>query len=294
MRGACFATLAAAAALLCAACSVTPEVADEEPWTRIVRGSTGERVSRATLTAALREADYILLGEIHDNEIHHRLQWVVLHELSPRPLVMEQLDVELQPAIDAAVQARGDADAIAAAANMNTKAWSWPLYKPLVQLALDRGAPIVAGNLSRKEAREVASKGFGVLPDAEALAINPTWNAQREASLLQEIVDSHCGQLKAEDAGGIAKAQRARDAVMADRMLRHVRGVLIAGSGHARLDRGVPAYLRQRAPKAKVLSLAFVEGNQDAAGAQNYDFVWITAAQPRKDPCAAGAPVKTP
>ncbi len=294
MRGARFATLLAAAALLCAACGVTPEVSEEEPWTRIVRGSTGERVSRATLTAALREADYILLGEIHDNEIHHRLQWVVLHELSARPLVMEQFDVEFQPAIDAAVAAQRNADAIAAAANLDTKAWNWPLYKPLVRLALERGSPIVAGNLSRKEAREVASKGFGILPDAGTLAIEATWNLASETSLVQQIVESHCGHLKAEDAGGIAKAQRARDAVMADRMLRHVRGVLIAGSGHARLDRGVPAYLRQRAPNAKVLSLGFVEGNQDAAGAKNYDFVWITAAQPRKDPCATGAPVKTP
>jgi len=274
------------ATFLATGCASVPEPSIEEPWTRIVQGSSGERVSRATLTAALRDADYILLGEVHDNAIHHRLQWVVLHEMAPRPLVMEQFDIEAQPALDAAIASGSSADALATAGRLDKRAWNWDLYRPLVQISLDRGIPVVAGNLGRAEARAISGEGFSRLPDAKGLAIETVWNESRERALVQEIVDAHCGQLAAPAAASLARAQRARDAVMADRMLRHPRAVLIAGSGHARIDRGVPLYLRHRAPNAKVVSLAFVEGTDDADGAKAYDFVWITEAQPRDDPCA--------
>jgi uncharacterized iron-regulated protein len=304
-----------AVALLAAACGSLPEAPyggpharppggppgeEEEPWTRIVRGSTGERVLRGTLTEALRDADYVLLGEIHDNAIHHRLQWVVLDELAPRPLVMEQFDVEVQPALDAAIAARGGAASVLEAGKM-ARTWNWAFYKPLVEITLDRNQPVVAGNLSRTDARAVASKGFEALPDAAALAIDKVWDDERERSLVQQLVESHCGKLPPEAAPGIVRAQRARDAVMADRMLRYPRAVLIAGSGHTRIDRGVPVYLKERAPGRKVVSIGFVEGKDDADSARNFDFVWITDTQPREDPCASmkmpdatAAPAGTP
>ena len=65
--------------------------------------------------------------------------------------------------------------------------------------------------------------------------------------------------------------------------------VLIAGAGHARRDRGAPAYL----PAALVdnlLSIAFIEiepqGSADLTRyAGLFDFVWFTERAPRPDPC---------
>ena len=71
--------------------------------------------------------------------------------------------------------------------------------------------------------------------------------------------------------GGMAYAQRYRDAHLADAVLKasnqHGGAFLIAGGTHVRTDRGVPWYLRLRAPGKKVVSLMFVEvedGNTDA------------------------------
>jgi uncharacterized iron-regulated protein len=101
-------------------------------------------------------------------------------------------------------------------------------------------------------------------------------------------------------APGMINAQRARDAVMAAAMLGHAESgaVLIAGSGHGRLDFGVPVYLAHRRPQARVVSVALVEVESgktvphdysalaNAAGsAPAFDFVWFTPRAQRKEPC---------
>jgi uncharacterized iron-regulated protein len=100
----------------------------------------------------------------------------------------------------------------------------------------------------------------------------------------------------------MANVQRLRDAVMADTLIAGARqqdrgAVLITGNGHARADRGVPWYLRQRLDSPDLLVVGFQEvrpGTTDLAaylperpeGAPGaYDYVWFTPAQERGDPC---------
>jgi uncharacterized iron-regulated protein len=94
-------------------------------------------------------------------------------------------------------------------------------------------------------------------------------------------------------------AQRARDAQMAERLLAAARdgAVLIAGAGHVRTDRGVPAYLAGRVPAGGIASVAFVEVATDRTAPGDYaerfgaarlpfDFVWFTTRADDGDPCA--------
>ncbi len=106
-------------------------------------------------------ARHVILGETHDNPEHHRLQRVVLDALAARGekrvLAMEQFDSEYQAAIDAARARSSDAEAIADAGHFERRGWNWPLYRPLVQFALERGWPLVAANLSRADARAIVT-----------------------------------------------------------------------------------------------------------------------------------------
>lgn len=194
---------------------------------------------------------------------------------------MEQFDSEHQAAIDAA-QARGaDAEAIAEAGHFDRKGWNWPLYRPLVEFALEQRWPIVAANLSRAEARIIVrDPAASGLPPAPALA----------RALEQDIADSHCGERPPEKLlAGMVEAQRARDAKMASSL--RAPSVLIAGSGHARRDRGVPLYL----PGADIVSIGFVEIDPDRQSPRDYfdglftpasfDYVWFTERAKREDPC---------
>ena len=116
----------------------------------------------------------LLLGELHDNAALHALRAQGLAALlaqGDRPaLLMEQFDREQQPALDAlqtpghmptgrALQAQ--VDAMLAAGGPG---WQWPLYRPVLQLAVAHGLPVVAANLSRADARRVAQLGLAATP----------------------------------------------------------------------------------------------------------------------------------
>ena len=252
----------------------------------------------------LVSADFVLLGEVHDNPEHHEMQLEVLRSLVAqgrmRALAMEQFDREFQPAIDAALaQAGMSADAVADAGGFDRKGWSWPFYAPLVAIAVDARLSIVAINLSRPRTREIARQGFAALGSgmAEELALERHWTAAQQAIQMREIDEGHCGKMPSSAMPRMVDVQRARDATMADALLRQAGAgaVVIAGAGHVRNDVGVPVYLSARAPAKRVVSVGFVEvdANLSAIGdyvrlpatAFPFDYVWFTTAAKRDDPC---------
>ena len=266
----------------------------------------GRLVTLAELTDRLTGIDFVLLGEVHDNREHHRDQAVVLSALvahGRRPaLALEQFDRENQPALDAAQDAGADTEALADAGRFDRKGWAWQNYEPLLRIAISAKLPVVAANLSRRAARDVAAQGFGALAaPSDTMALAAVWTPAREAALVRAVVDAHCGQLPPDAATPLTLAQRARDATMADTLLAHrARGaVLIAGAGHVRRDVAVPLYLRARAPNARIVSVGMTEviaGRNSPAGYEIaaaggssdpvYDYLWFAASADRDDPCA--------
>jgi uncharacterized iron-regulated protein len=240
-------------------------------------------VSADELFERAARARHVILGETHDNPEHHRLQRVVLEALAARGekrlLAMEQFDTGYQAAIDAARARGADAEAIADAAHFDRQGWNWPLYRPLVQFALEHGWPLVAANLSRDAARAIVADPArsGLLPAPQPV----------KQALERDIIDGHCGAAPAtQRLAGMLEAQRARDARMASVL--ESPSVLIAGVGHARRDRGAPLYLGE----SDLLSIALVEvepgkvkprGYLDDA---SYDYAWFTPRVARADPCA--------
>jgi uncharacterized iron-regulated protein len=112
--------------------------------------------------------------------------------------------------------------------------------------------------------------------------------------------ENHCGEVPKELLPGLVRAQRARDVQMALRVAAAGGGgkgaVLITGDGHARTDRGVPAWLERALPGRKHVAIALVEADEDLRWprefAQPYDadrfpfdFVVFTPRAEREDPC---------
>ena len=270
-------------------------------------------MSKEALLRELATAQFILLGEVHDNPEHHHAQAEVLRALiaqGRRPaLAMEQFDREHQPAIDALLAQPGaPPDAIGDAGGFDRKGWDWPQYAPLLKIASDARLPIVAINLSRNRARDVARQGFASLGPGVAteLALEATWNPVRQAIQAREIDDGHCGKLPPSAMPSMANVQRARDATMADALLGRAGtgAVVIAGTGHVRNDVGIPVYLANRAPDKRVISIGFVEVAPEQLGVNDYvrppatalpfDYVWFTSAAELQDPCAGLVMPKRP
>jgi uncharacterized iron-regulated protein len=253
------------------------------------------------LTARLVWADFVLLGEIHDNPEHHRLQARLVRALMaqskrPRALAFEMMDTDEQLAIVEHLRRRpDDAAGLGEALGWRSSGWpDWGLYEPIAQAGLDGGGQIVAANLARGDVRAVFDEGLAVLrtPLVERTGLDERLPAPLATSLRDELEAAHCGDVSSDMVDGMFRVQRARDAIMADRLAATSGaggGVLIAGAAHVRKDRGVPWYLRRLRPQASIASLAFLEARPDLApGLADlpFDFVWFTESGEGGDPCA--------
>lgn len=266
----------------------------------------GKLVEEAALYRDLAQARFVLLGERHDNPDHHRLQARALKELlraGRRPaVVFEMLEIDSQPVIDRYL-AQPDAKATGFADAVNWSKTSWPPfseYQPVFELAFTARLRIVAGNLPHTAVRSLVKQGPSALPETQRreLRLEEPFPAELEAPLIEELRASHCGHLPEQLLPPMALAQHARDAQMARALLgaEEQTAVLIAGSGHARLDRAVPYYLRLETPGARVVSLAIVEvehgqtdprGYYGAASEAPFHYLWFTPRGSDEDPCAA-------
>jgi uncharacterized iron-regulated protein len=296
------------------------QAAEREPWrewqTPLLRDhplagriwSMQEKafVQPGTLAKAVQDARFVLLGEIHDNADHHRLQaWLVGEASRGRKaaLVMEMIPQDAAQKL-ADYLKRPNAGAAGLGAAIDWQKWGWPawhLYQPIAEAAFGAKLPIRAGDVERQTLRDVGKKGLELLDIARRneLGLDAPLSAGLEDSLLNELYASHCELMPRSALSGMANVQRLRDAVLADSLFRSASGdgaILIAGNGHVRADRGVPLYLRAHAPQAAIVTVMILEVEADAGTAEDLlpksasehrvaDYVWFTPRQDRESPC---------
>jgi uncharacterized iron-regulated protein len=274
------ALLLALATPLAALCGTVGTESGPFPWEDRLRGDT-----------------IVLLGEVHDNPVQQRLRLEVLRrafEAGWRPAIaMEQLDREHQVDIERARMERplDENYLIEKAATEHGKSingWNWEYYRPYVALALQYDVPLLAANLSRSDAQKIVELGYSAVFDDSTERLLGLDRDVRSLLLAQEneIDAGHCHALPKEQLPAMARAQVARDAVMAGVLREHAaRGVvLLAGDGHARRDIGVPTWL-DPPTLARVFAVGFLERRDPAPPASAFDAVVTTDAAPRPDQC---------
>ena len=258
------------------------------------------------LARRLAAADVVLLGERHDNPDHHRLQAWSLGEViaaGRRPVVaFEMVGPEQAPALDRFRQDHpADVDGLAGALDWAHGTWpDWSNYRPLFAEAIGANLTIRPANLAYDTLRAVARGGNLSVEDRRRYRLDQPLDAATAEAMAVEIRESHCGQLPEPVVPAMVDVQRARDAAMAHAVADDAPNgaVLIAGTGHTRSDRGVPAHLAALAPGRSVFSLAFVEvadGRLDPAAygdpwgspSPPFDALWFTPRANDDDPCAA-------
>lgn len=255
------------------------------------------------------KAEILILGEVHDNVHHHKLRAALLFQ---RSIVMEQLRADQADGVAAFNQANLRANSRLSVEDFKAKVgwdsggWAKYPYAPLLEAVVATRAAVYAGDPPRETVRQLAKKGSGELlqTDRSRLALDRLLGEKLDAASAEEIEASHCGMLPKTSIGNMAFAQRYRDAHLADATLKAVadggQAVLLTGNSHARTDRGVPWYIRARAPEMTAVSvvLAEVEAGKldpeayiprDPDGKPAADYLVFTPAIERDDPCAAFA-----
>lgn len=270
----------------------------------------------------LAVARFVLLGEVHDNPDHHLWQaWAIrtisklrgsrIVEGAPQIdiIAMEMVRTDQNKALDkfygrdvAVPRPRKPRD-FARMLKWSKSGWpDFEIYAPIIKQALYEQLVIVPASVSRSFSRRLSKEGEVALSNGEAerLGLATPLAASLNKDLETEILDSHCGLIPQSAIPRMSFIQRFRDATMADSLLSVATGkggILIAGNGHVRRDRGVPWYLEQRGvPANSIVSVRMaevVEGRNDPAqyiepgpdGAPTADFIVFTPRKTRPDPC---------
>ena len=264
-------------------------------------------IDEKMLLDRLATVRFVLAGESHNNPDHHQLQLRILESLfanGRRPAVGFELFTTPDQAELDRYQASPDRNPTALVDGLS---WGkrrhalYELYVPLVRFAGEAGLPLVAMDLSSEEVAGVKLQGLDALPEAliARFGLDQPLPGSRQQILVQDLVKSHCGLLFTQNLEGPLLVQRARDATMAERLVRSDTGdgaLMLSGYGHARKDRGVPFLLSEYANQGAVVSVLFASVKPGLAKAQDYaawfggekppfDYLWFTARVDDEDPC---------
>ena len=259
----------------------------------VLDGASGVPVSSAELMHRVAAADFVLLGEYHDNAIDHRLRGAMISAATRHPaIVFEQFAQSSSPIpLPAAGESREE---WLDHHGFDRKGWKWPLHEPVVEAAISDARSLWGSGLSRDTVRPVVMKGLDAAPGwLQSVLHQSPLDSVAQAAIDKELLDGHCGKLPEMMYPGMRAAQQVRDAAMAQMLL--TAGAtgpawLIAGNGHVRSDMGVPRLLRNAAPKKSVLVVGFLERDTagvmpSAAERKVYGIVVVTPATVREDPC---------
>lgn len=239
------------------------------------------------------DADVIILGELHDNPVHHENQARAVAAIAPTALVFEMLTAS--QAAGATSEVRGDAASLAAAVRWSSGGWpDFSLYWPIFEAAPD--ATIVGAALPRDLVRRSVMEGAPAIfaetgGDPLALGLDQALPEAEQAEREALQMEAHCDAMPVEMMGGMVAAQRLRDAAFAQTLAEAVEThgspvVLITGNGHARRDWGVPVYLSRIAPDISVHIVGQFEAAPEPGYAALFDAWLVTDPAEREDPCA--------
>ncbi|KQN42088.1 iron(III) ABC transporter [Pseudomonas sp. Leaf48] len=264
---------------------IAPEGRDHTDLGVIRELATGRTLTPQELVQRLAVTPRVLVGEQHDNPDHHALQLWLLRELAAQraqgSLLMEMLNPDQQARVDAAQATIRAGEPVAdpfkaLAWQVN---WDWRVYGALVAYALRQPYPLLSANLDRAQIMQI----YKQRPVLEGSA---STTKQVQATLLEDIRQSHCGLLPEAQMPAMLAVQQQRDRRMAERLMAApTPALLLAGAFHVRKDLGVPLHLKDLGAGEVDAVLILAEVGKTVT-ADNADYVWYTAAQPEQDHCA--------
>jgi len=262
----------------------------------LIDGATGQRVPTVDLTRRIGAADLVLLGEFHDDAVHHRIRGQLITAFAARhPAIVFEQFAETEGPIAAPAKGESETDWLDRN-GFDRTGWRWPLHRPVVDAALAHARAIWGSGLSSQSLRAVVRGGVEAAPEPlRALIQRTPLDSLARAEVDRELVEGHCGQLPAQMIPGMRAAQEARDASMTRALLSAAASGpawLIAGNGHVNGDMGVPRMLRIVAPEHRMLVVGFLERDEHGdlpttAERRPFDLVVVTPRVEREDPCAA-------
>ena len=239
----------------------------------VIFNNQGEKVDYEKMLNALKGADIVFFGELHNNPIAHWLELQVAKDLyaaKKKDLVMgaEMFEADNQLIIDEYfkdfISTRSFEDECRLWPNYKTD------YKPILEFARKNGVKLVATNIPRRYASMVAKGGFDALkklsPEAKKyiapLPINYDPNLPCYKNMLK--MPAHMkGMMGPAMNPNLPRAQAIKDATMAHFILANLKkGQLFYhfnGAYHSDDHQGIVWYIKTQDKTKKVVTISTVQ-----------------------------------
>ena len=279
---------------------------------RVFASGPGVFTDFEAMLADLADADVVLVGEQHDDPNTHALELAILEGLMRRRsdliLSLEMFERDVQGAVESF--RAGDLSET----EFLELSRPWPRYatdyKRLVDLAVAHGWPVVAANVPRAVASEVAGEGLGVLdgkPDAERAwfaadlecPTDDTYFTRFAETMSEHPSDPEAAEVDPAQPGGEVEryyhSQCLKDETMAESIARASAQATAAGGRplvvhftgafHSDFRLGTAARVMRRMPQARVAVVTVVpspdlDALAPAADLPRADYVVYTLKRP--------------
>lgn len=233
----------------------------------VIVDGAGAVVPWADFTAVLARAKVVMVGETHDNPLHHQIQAEVFASMPAGTVLgLEMLDHTQQGTLDAFMAgAMSEADF----AKFWKRAWGfdYSLYKPLFDAAKAKGASALALNAPRDVIRQVARGGLASLTPAQRALLAPSINPithPKYLAYVKKALAEH-GPMDPAREARMLEAQAAWNETMAWKAFGVPQIMIAAGSGHVIYGDGIGGPLRRSGLSAIVTVLPGPPSEPDAA-----------------------------
>lgn len=263
----------------------------------MIMAATGAVADLEAFLEDAADSSIVILGEVHDNPIHHENQARIVAALQPEALVFEMIPQEREDVVNELRAEDATPEEIAEALDWDESGWP-PFRHYAAILAAAPEARVFGGGQPHAEVRRAMVEGaagpFG--PDAAIYGLSEPLEPGEQAERERLMAESHCEAIPDEMLAGMVEAQRFRDAGLADAALwaRTMTGggqvVVITGNGHADLEIGMPRKLRIADPDISIVSLGQVERAPPTGEPVPYDHLIVTEPAQRDDPCRSLSP----
>ena len=243
----------------------------------IIDTQTGQSITAETLLTQLASQSRVIIGEKHDNQYHHDIEYWLMTELpKKRPqgaVLLEMLTPNQQSLVDNTKKRYSGSEylrdeRLMAALKWNS-GWPWKWYGNIVKAGLSADYPLLAANIDRSE----ISSAYKNPPIIDGMhSTDPSVH-----QLIQKTIElSHGGELDKTQAEKMTVIQQLRDRAMAKSLLdAPAPALLIAGSFHATKVMGVPLHVADLAPNENVTVVIMAEEGSDVTSV-HADYLWIT------------------
>lgn len=242
---------------------------------------TGQSMTAQALLITLSKQQRVIIGEQHDNAVHHQIErWLIEALPQRRPqgsLLLEMINPDQQAQVD---RVKKSPDVLAGSSKSMMqelnwqKGWDWAFYGPIVRTAIAAPWPLLSANLNRDE--------ILIFYQHPVFTTGKLSSQPEVRQSLSDIIRlSHGNKIEPQQLNAMLAIQQQRDRRMAQSLLAApTPSLLIVGGYHAAKNLGVPLHMQDIQPGEQPVVLMLVEqGTMTEPDVADYQWATPPAAK---------------